>query len=298
MDADGVLAEAVEVFRRSAARSRSTDAPADDGMAGGADGSSGAPAGGSGSEGAAGEVDIDDLTRGDLEDLIAGGGRLPSEASGEGETGTDAGSAGGQGEGTEDGPWHQPGAAGGGRDPSSEQVYGDAGDTAEGSGSSGTRTASAAERHAELERILAEAMGDFDGRILDERAVIIAQRGNNPGGVDGPETSESGGEGEGQGSGQAGPGSGRDQAGRRPAPAPPAPGTPQTGSASSGGSVGGGAVPTQTAHADIPIPDDVGDGANDDVVARQLREAAMNETDPELREKLWDEYRRYVAGRR
>ena len=27
-----------------------------------------------------------------------------------------------------------------------------------------------------------------------------------------------------------------------------------------------------------------------------LREAAENETDPELREKLWDEYRRYKKG--
>ena len=35
------------------------------------------------------------------------------------------------------------------------------------------------------------------------------------------------------------------------------------------------------------------DGQDDDIVARQLREAAENETDPELKEKLWDEYRRY-----
>lgn len=42
----------------------------------------------------------------------------------------------------------------------------------------------------------------------------------------------------------------------------------------------------------IPIPDDVGDGRNDDIVLRQIREAAMKEQDPVLREKLWDEYRR------
>ena len=42
----------------------------------------------------------------------------------------------------------------------------------------------------------------------------------------------------------------------------------------------------------IPIPDDVGDGRNDDIVMRQIREAAMQEKDPVLREKLWDEYRR------
>ncbi len=32
---------------------------------------------------------------------------------------------------------------------------------------------------------------------------------------------------------------------------------------------------------------------NDDIVARQLREAAENETDPELKEKLWKEYEEY-----
>jgi hypothetical protein len=31
-------------------------------------------------------------------------------------------------------------------------------------------------------------------------------------------------------------------------------------------------------------------------VARQLREAAMKEEDPELREKLWQEYREYKAA--
>jgi hypothetical protein len=41
------------------------------------------------------------------------------------------------------------------------------------------------------------------------------------------------------------------------------------------------------------VPEDVGDGRGDDIVARNLREAAMNEPDPELREKLWEEYRAY-----
>ena len=42
----------------------------------------------------------------------------------------------------------------------------------------------------------------------------------------------------------------------------------------------------------IPVPDDVGDAQGDDIVLRQIREAAMKEPDPVLREKLWDEYRR------
>ena len=35
---------------------------------------------------------------------------------------------------------------------------------------------------------------------------------------------------------------------------------------------------------------------DDDVVARQLREAAEEETDPELKKKLWEEYRKYKEG--
>ncbi len=41
------------------------------------------------------------------------------------------------------------------------------------------------------------------------------------------------------------------------------------------------------------IPKDIPDGSDDDIVARQIREAALKEIDPALREKLWDEYRKY-----
>jgi hypothetical protein len=51
---------------------------------------------------------------------------------------------------------------------------------------------------------------------------------------------------------------------------------------------------SETAQA--PLPEDLPDARDDDVVARQLREAAMNEPDPVLREKLWEEYRRYKSG--
>ncbi len=54
----------------------------------------------------------------------------------------------------------------------------------------------------------------------------------------------------------------------------------------SAGSAGGDKTKT-SAPADIP------DGRDDDIVARQLREAAENEQDPELRDKLWEEYRNY-----
>ena len=42
----------------------------------------------------------------------------------------------------------------------------------------------------------------------------------------------------------------------------------------------------------IPIPEDIGDGRGDNIVQRQIREAAMKESDPVLRDRLWDEYRK------
>ncbi len=66
------------------------------------------------------------------------------------------------------------------------------------------------------------------------------------------------------------------QVGLRPTTAPP----PDAGS-------GGGDQPDLARGERIPS------GEDDDVVARQLREAAQKEQDPELRKKLWEEYRAY-----
>ena len=60
-----------------------------------------------------------------------------------------------------------------------------------------------------------------------------------------------------------------------------------------GGASGGGAPPENPAIYKPPV--DIPDGADDDVVARQLREAAMREPDPIIRERLWNEYRKYTG---
>ena len=67
-----------------------------------------------------------------------------------------------------------------------------------------------------------------------------------------------------------------------------------SGSSSVGGGIGGsrGNAPPPDG-AKYPPPGDIPAGNDDDVVARQLREAAMREADPEVREKLWNEYRKY-----
>jgi hypothetical protein len=41
------------------------------------------------------------------------------------------------------------------------------------------------------------------------------------------------------------------------------------------------------------IPEDIPSADNDSVLQAQIRQAAMNEKDPEIRAKLWDEYRKY-----
>jgi len=45
-------------------------------------------------------------------------------------------------------------------------------------------------------------------------------------------------------------------------------------------------------------PVDIPDAGDDDIVARQLREAAENEPDPQLRARLWEEYREYKESQR
>ncbi|MEE3109254.1 MAG: hypothetical protein VX323_04330, partial [Pseudomonadota bacterium] len=79
---------------------------------------------------------------------------------------------------------------------------------------------------------------------------------------------------------------------RRPAPVPPE--QPR------GGQGGSGNVPEDTPTTGpagpVEVPEEFADASDDDVIARQLREAAMAEQDPALRDKLWEEYRRYKAN--
>ena len=63
-------------------------------------------------------------------------------------------------------------------------------------------------------------------------------------------------------------------------------------SQSQGQQTGGSAGAEGSQGEALPIPDDIDDGQGDDIVERQIRDAAMKETDPVLRERLWDEYRR------
>ena len=50
---------------------------------------------------------------------------------------------------------------------------------------------------------------------------------------------------------------------------------------------------TRSVPANGKIPDDIPPADNDSVLEEQIRQAAMNESDPVIKEKLWNEYRKY-----
>lgn len=80
--------------------------------------------------------------------------------------------------------------------------------------------------------------------------------------------------------------------------APPDPASGRAGSETEEATQGGVAGDPSRQGADPRVPSDIPAGDGDDIVARQLREAAMAEEDPELREKLWQEYRDYKSGKK
>jgi hypothetical protein len=147
------------------------------------------------------------------------------------------------------------------------------------------------ERTAILDTELEKGLAEFDELLLREQQRVRAAAPRAPGGG---------------AAGQDAPG----DAGSGSAAA--ATSDAMTGTASGGGAVetdtgqaqggdaqrppGAGAGAERAARAGEPAPPDVPGGGDDDVVARQLREAAEQETDPELKEKLWEEYRRYKRG--
>ena len=166
-----------------------------------------------------------------------------------------------------------------------------------------------AEVTAGLDRQLNASLSEFDELLLREMEAIKQRQSGAPDAASAGSGGGSSGGGGGQGdanqgeaadnqgegsstaadqpSGQQG-GQATDQQGQPGQVAARSPsGTEQQGS-SEGGNPDGESRSTPSEPRDQPP------GAeDDDIVARQLREAAENEPDPELREKLWEEYRRY-----
>ncbi len=165
-----------------------------------------------------------------------------------------------------------------------------------------------------LDRQLASELGEFDEMLLREEerlAARVPRRRESGGGTGGARA----------GTGDGGPGSGmaaagdagragqRDSTGTTESGTEGAQGTGEKSGGPAGGATG---RDSATAAGSAGAADDGVAGtapaggrprdvdamaADDDIVARQLREAAEKETDPVLKEKLWQEYRRYKQGR-
>ena len=113
-----------------------------------------------------------------------------------------------------------------------------------------------------------QALEAFDGEILAERSVISERSNRGAAGTGGQVPRPASKPAAGDGAGKAALPGARTSRAPRSAPAMP-------------GGAGSRAA------------DSVPDAKDDDIIARQLREAAMAEQDPVLREKLWAEYERY-----
>ena len=148
----------------------------------------------------------------------------------------------------------------------------------------------------ELDKELNESIAIYEGHLQEVRREVL---GSLPPGKSASEVPGVAGLGKGQqqdgarGQGGAG-GQGRETSLQE---APAEDGT---------GSGGGGTTPGQTeavemagripGEADPRVPEGIPSPQGDDIVAQQLREAAIAEQDPALREKLWEEYKKYKEG--
>ena len=150
------------------------------------------------------------------------------------------------------------------------------------------------ERIASLEVELASGLADFDELLLreQERVKAAAPRSASGGGM-GSGTDEDGHGGDGNGGSSEGS-AGETRVGNASNGARSQAGGVGERSSTGAGGASGGASRTGATRQPPGIPD----GRDDDVVARQLREAAEKETDPELQKKLWEEYRKYKQGTR
>jgi hypothetical protein len=196
-----------------------------------------------------------------------------------GQAGECLGGGGGGGESADAEGGAEGGAAGGAGGASGTGMEGAGGD---GTGTGGAGSAgqfpgeSDAERAERLGKELEESIGGFD-EVLNEEQREVASVGRNTEGFGG---------GGGSGGGAGGISLGEQAAGGTGA-----------------GSVA--VVNEQSQQRESPIagmteeevrertPDDIPVTVDDDIIARQLREAALAEEDPELRERLWEEYRKY-----
>jgi hypothetical protein len=149
------------------------------------------------------------------------------------------------------------------------------------------------EQVAVLDAELNAGLGEYDERLLreQERVKAATPLPDEISGGGGGGQGDGDGDGEGDGDGGADVDGGSDASGSDAGAADGEQSSSGTGSRGAG--AGG-----RGQRSGSGTPPDIPDGSDDDVVARQLREAAEKETDPELKKKLWEEYRKYKKGTR
>ena len=181
-----------------------------------------------------------------------------------------------------------------------------------------------AEKEDELERKIDDSFAVFESVILREKEYVRNKEAENPAGIGDDEAGEGDGAGSG-GNGDGGIGGEGDEYDENYGGQPEVAGASdaengrgeessegssdggeQTASrggqgqterdeteSSQGGSGGASDAVEEEVAARQEIPDDLKDASSDDKTARDLRRAAMRETDPELRAILWEALRQY-----
>lgn len=147
------------------------------------------------------------------------------------------------------------------------------------------------EKDAALERRLNQLEGDLDDLFKSRQDQMRRDPLHQGQGASG-----GGGAGSGPGGERAASGSTKSAAATEAAEAAGGSAKPETGGARDGRERGAGPGVDKSANArdrKAPGAGKAPTGDDDDVVARQLREAAEKETDPIMKEKLWEEYKRY-----
>jgi len=137
----------------------------------------------------------------------------------------------------------------------------------------------------ELDKALDESIAVFEGKILDARNEVLGSTPPPTSAENVPGVAVLGGKGLEQGSGTF-----EENTNERLEPG--IPDVIERGRMPEGGEL----TKTGMESTTPPVPEDIPNAQGDDIVAQQLREAAAAETDPELRAKLWDEYKKYKAG--
>ena len=136
---------------------------------------------------------------------------------------------------------------------------------------------------------LTKGLGDFDEMLLREQDRVRAKAPMSDAGA-------AGGDGTGKGSYEGDAGAAEGSEGESAESGEETEASEGTGGANAGMGGRQSGPRTQRAGQRPGVPGNIPNGDDDDVVARQLREAAEKETSPELKAKLWEEYRKYKEG--